>query len=96
MHVHTRSMLLHLAHLALLVSSQDRVKSGVGFRLCHSRLRREVTDRVRRLRDAVGVVVLDCGVQSLVRRLHAVMKGALRRGGIGEDGQRLLLLLRRE
>src|SRR5215467_5075783 len=92
----SRAFALKLVELRLLVRSQDLVESGMRLALSSDHLGRQVAYGSGRLGDPILVIVLDCGLQALMCRLHAVMKATFAIGRIGEYSCCLLLLLRGE
>lgn len=93
---HSRSSRFHLGQLGLLIGGENRIESCIGLCLGRRRLSGKVADGVCRLRNAIGVVVLDRRSQTVMRGLHAVVHAAFRGCGRGKDSERLLLLLRSE
>src|SRR5690349_24854324 len=78
--------------LGLLVRSEYLVKGRISFGMGGDHLCSQISNASGGLRDAGAVIVLDCGVQRVMRCFHTLMPIGLGIASMAKDGECLLLL----
>src|SRR5215471_9901585 len=78
-------MCFHVFHLALLLRVKRGIERGIRLGVSGNHLRGQVADRIGVLLDPGRVILLDCCLQVLVRRVHLIMERFGAVGSLGED-----------